>query len=286
MFVLMSVLIAGNTVTAQEKASPKLRLSYIKHMDGTYEVKALAFTKKGKVIEPCAGAGISFYTDADYTKLFKKFEANDRGQATLLISDAEAKAFYDSSSARYTFYARILEDSKYESQDADVSAMNATIDVTITQEGDSVKLMKASVMIYDEATKKMIPGVKIPLKFSVKRALCLLPVGEDINYTDEQGSVEVTFPNDIPGDKDGNFTAVVKLDEDENYGTVQYEKSIKWGTPSEGENPIALRSLVGARDNAPWFMVIIINAILIGIWGYLCYIVYSLFRINKLGGAK
>lgn len=282
MLFVASVLMIS-TITAQEKISPKLRLSYTKHMDGAYEIKSRAYTKKGKDIEPCAGASIGFYSDAGHQKLFKKLSTDEKGQAVLLLNGQEVNTFKDSA-GHYNFYGRVEEDSKFNSEEADISVMDAAIDVNFKQEGDSVKSIKASIMCYDQASGKMIPGVKVPLKFFVKRSLCLLPVGKDLNYTDEQGNAEVTFPNDIPGDKDGNLTVIVKLDEDDNYGTVQYEKVMKWGIPLlNPENPVANRSLIGARNNAPWFMVIIINAMLIGIWGYLLYIVFSLFRIKKLG---
>jgi hypothetical protein len=285
MLVAVSVLIADSAATAQDKVSPKLRISYFKYMDGRYEIKGRAYTKKGKETEPCSAATIGFYKDADYEQLFKKQQADEKGQTVLQLSDQDANAFKDSS-GQYHFYARVEKDGKYKSHEADISVMNAALNVDFKQESDTVRRLKASLMCYDAATKKMVTGVKMPLKCFVKRALCLLPVGKDLNYTDEEGNVEVTFPNDIPGDKDGNLTIIVKLDEDENYGTVQYDKIMKWGVPMLAENPFAARSLIGSRNNAPWFMVVIITAILISIWGYLCYIIYGLFRVNKIGKLK
>ncbi len=284
--LLFPLTIVGNTLLAADKASPKLRLTYIKHMGGAYEIKAKAFVKKGKEITPCAGATIGFYTDADYANVFGKQTADEEGQTTLLMDDKDANRFKDSA-GHYKFYSRVEEDSKYESQEADVSALSAVIDVKLEKENDSTKTVKASVTCFDESNGKMIPGVKIPLKFLVKRAIGYLPFGEEINYTNDSGQVVVNFPNDIKGDKDGNLVIVVKLEEDDNYGTVQNEQIIAWGQRTMAEdNPIAARSLIGSRNNAPWFMVIVINAILIGIWGYLCYIVYGLFKIKKLSNIK
>ena len=60
--VVVSVLLTGSGLYAQEKASPKLRLNYVKHMDGSYEIKAHAFVKKGKDIDHCtAHPGCKFY---------------------------------------------------------------------------------------------------------------------------------------------------------------------------------------------------------------------------------
>ena len=280
-FTVASVFLMATVVVAQEKVSPKLKLSYIKHMGGAYEIKAHAYVKKGKETEPCSGICIGFYTDADYEKLYKKLNTDDMGETVLLMDGSNADKFRDST-GHYKFFAKVEKNAKYKSQEADVSAMSAVIDVKFEKISDSVKTLKASIMCYDEAAKKMIPGVKVPLKCFVKRALCLLPVGKDLNYTDEQGNIEVAFPNDVPGDKDGNLIVIVKLEEDDNYGTVQYEKIVKWGVPLvKSENPLDSRSLIGSTNNAPWFMVIVISSILIGIWGYLCYIVYGLFRIKK-----
>jgi len=268
---------------AQEKISPRLRLGFTKHMEGIYEIKAHAYIKKGKQIESCEGATIGFYRDASHEKIYKKIRTDGMGQAVLILDSQQVIQFKDST-GKCNFYARLEDDNKYNSEEADVSAMNAAINVNFKQENDSVRLLKASIMCYDEAAKKMAPGVKIALKCFVKRALCLLPVGKELNYTDEDGNIEITFPNDIPGNKDGNLTVIVKLDEDDNYGTVQFEKVVKWGVPLlNPENPYDHRSLIGSSNNAPWFMVVVISSILIGIWGYLCYIVYGLFRINKSG---
>ncbi len=283
MLVAVSALVAGNIACAQEKIAPKLRLSYIKHMDGAQEIKARAYSKKGKEFEPCMGVTIGFYKDADEEQLYKKQEVDHMGETTVLLSDADANAFKDST-GQYHFYAKIEKNIKYKSAEADLAVMNATISAEFKQENDSTKVLKATLMVYDAATKKMIPGASMPLKCGVKRALCLLPVGKDLNNTNELGQIELSFPNDIPGDKDGNLIVVVKLDEDDNYGTVQYEKSVKWGVPLlHSDNPLASRSLIGSRNNAPWFMVVVISSILIAIWGYLCYIVSGLYKISKLG---
>jgi hypothetical protein len=282
-FTITSVFLMGSIVAAQEKESPKLRLSYTKHMSGAYEIKAHAYIKKGRQTDPCSGANICFYTDAAYSKLFKKMKTDDMGLAVLLIDEGRANQFKDST-GKFNFYANLKEDSKFNTAEAEVSAIDAVITVNFKQETDTTRMLKASIMCYDPAAKKMIAGVKVPLKCFVRRALCLLPVGKDLNFTGEEGNIEVPFPNDIPGDKDGNIIVIVKLDEDDTYGTVQYEKSIPWGVPLlHSENPLAHRSLVSPGNNAPWFMVIVISAILIGIWGYLCYIIYGLFKINKAG---
>jgi len=280
------VLIAGNQVSAQEKISPKLRLGFVKHMGGSYEVKARAYSKKGKEFEPCMGVTIGFYKDADEEQLYKKQIVDCKGETVLLLTEQDAGAFKDSTGL-FHIYAKIEKNEMYKSAEADISAQNAVIDVAFKQQDDTTRMLSASMMVYDPATKKMIPGAKMPLKCGVKRALCLLPVGKELNNTDDQGQIEISFPKDIPGDKDGNLMVVVKLDEDDTYGTVQYEKTVKWGVPLLNvDNPLAVRSIIGSRNNAPWFMVVVITGILFAIWAYLFYIVYGLYRISKMGGAK
>ncbi len=282
MLVLVSVLLAGTGLHAQEKAAAKLRLNYIKHMDGTYEIKAHAFVKKGKDVEHCADINVGFYTDADYEKQFKKVSTDGMGMASLVVPAADAAKFKDST-GHYHFYGKIDKNEKYKSAESDVSAMEATITGNFKQVSDTERFVQATLNIFDEKTGKMIPGAKMPLKCFVKRSLCSLPVGEDLHYTDTAGFVSVAFPNDIPGDAAGAVTIVVKLDEDDNYGSVIFEKQANWGKHLEAsENPIGHRSLIGARNNAPWFMVIAINAMLFTIWGYLFFVMYELYRIKKL----
>ena len=283
MLILVSVLLAGTGLHAQEKVSPKLRLNYIKHMDGTYEIKVHAFVKKGKDVEHCTGINIGLYTDADYEKLFKKVPTDDMGMATLRLTTPEAAGFKDST-GHYHFYGKVEKNDKYKSQESDVSAMEAAIAVNFKQGTDTEKTVLASLSVYDEKTGKLIPGAKMPLKCFVKRSLCSLPVGEDLHYTDTAGNVSIAFPNDIPGNALGTVTIIVKLDEDDNYGSVVFEKDVTWGQHlAATESPVAKRSLIGARNNAPWFMVVIINAILLTIWGYLFYVAYGLFKIKRLG---
>ena len=167
--ILMTALLMGMGLTAQEKASPKFRLSYIKHMNGTYEIRAHAFVKRGKEIEHCTGINFGFYTDADYEKLFRKIPSDDMGMATLKLTGAEANTFKDST-GHYYIYGRIEKNEKYKSQEADVSAMDADIDVNFKQESDTEKVLLVALNVYDEKSGKMIPGVKLPVKSAVKRS--------------------------------------------------------------------------------------------------------------------
>ena len=282
LLLMLVVILGGTNLQAQEKAAAKLKLSYAKHMDGTYEIKAHAFVKKGKEIEHCTGINIGLYTDADYEKQVSKEPTDEMGMTTLKLTTAEAAKFKDST-GHYHFYCRIEKNEKYKSQEADVSAMDAVITANFKQQSDTERIVEASLSIYDEKTGKLVPGAKMPLKCFVKRSLCSLPVGEDLHYTDSTGHVAINFPNDIPGDAKGTLTVIVKLDEDDNYGSVIFEKEVTWGKHLEAsENPIGHRSLIGARNNAPWFMVIAINAMLLTIWGYLFFVVYELYRIKKL----
>jgi len=285
MLLMVPVLVAANGLHAQEKAAAKLRLNYIKHMDGTYEIKAHAFVKKGKEVEHCTGINLGFYTDADYEKLFKKVPTDEMGMANLVVRTADVAKFKDST-GHFHFYGKIENNEKYKSQEADVSAMEATIAVNFKQQSDTERFVQATLNVYDERAGKLIPGVKMPLKCFVKRSLCSLPVGEDLHYTDSAGYVSIAFPNDIPGDAAGAVTVIVKLDEDDNYGSVIYEKDVTWGRHLEAnENPIGHRSLIGARNNAPWFMVVAINAMLFTIWGYLFFVMYELYRIKKISNS-
>lgn len=282
--ILIGMMFVNSDLTAQEAAAkikPKLRLSYVKDLGGSTQVKAsVYYIEDGERIY-CEGAPVGFYTDEDGEDLFEEVKVNDAGEAILQL-DHEGLTAFEQSPGHYYFFAQIEKNDKYKSLDEELYVTDADIKVNF-EDNDSLKTLEAYFLASVDSAGAMIPVADVPLKVFVKRAFALLPVGGDFTYTDEDGKIMIPFPQDIPGDENGDLTVVVKVDEDEDYGTVQFEEEVNWGVPSLSQSPIAERSLIGARDNAPLFMVVSINIILFGIWGYLLYLLYGLVRIKKLG---
>lgn len=139
---------------------------------------------------------------------------------------------------------------------------------------DSLNICKVAVTSNDAPVKD------VEVKLYVKRLFSLLPIGSAV-ATDESGVASFEFPNDIPADLNGKLTVYAKIEDDENFGSVETQGEVDWGTPRQ-EVSVMERSLAGSRGNAPIYFIVVSNLIIIGIWGTLLYVVLQLFKIRKI----
>ena len=135
--------------------------------------------------------------------------------------------------------------------------------------------------------KEDMPIEDLELSFLVQRTFSLLPIGDGFNYTDENGVVEIEFPNDLPGDIDGNVIIIIKILESDIYNDLTIEKVKKWGIPVIYEDPkTEKRSLWAAAANAPLTLVFTICGLILAIWYIIFYIIVTLFKISKIKPLK
>ena len=83
--------------------------------------------------------------------------------------------------------------------------------------------------VEDEGANKIIatvtdmdgnPVEELDLYFYVKRTFSNLPIGDVFNTTDEDGMVSVNFPNDLPGDHDGNVIILTRIMDSDLYNDL------------------------------------------------------------------
>ena len=128
-----------------------------------------------------------------------------------------------------------------------------------------------------------LPIEDLELYFYVKRTFSLLPIGDGFNSTDENGILEIEFPNDLPGDTEGNVIIVVKVIESDIYNDLTIETTKKWGLPLILEDTsVEKRSLWAAAANAPLSLIISISLMIIAVWYIICFILYKLYRISRV----
>jgi len=128
-----------------------------------------------------------------------------------------------------------------------------------------------------------LPIEDLELYFYVKRTFSLLPIGDPFNSTDENGLVEVEFPNDLPGDTEGNIIIVVKIFESDLYNDLALKRTKNWGLPTIIDDPnVEKRSLWAAAANAPISLVVIVSLMIIAVWYIICYIIFKLYRISRI----
>jgi hypothetical protein len=153
---------------------------------------------------------------------------------------------------------------------------DATVSISFSEE-DNTKTIIAKA-----SDQTGLPIEDIELYFFVKRTFSLLPIGDGFNATDENGIIEIEFPNNLPGDTKGNLVIVTKIIESDLYNDLSIEITKNWGVPIILDDLEEKRSLWAAAANAPISLVIIVSLMIIAVWYIICYILFKLYKISKI----
>lgn len=161
---------------------------------------------------------------------------------------------------------------------------------------DSLATAKVSLSFSDENDVKTIIATavdasglsieELDLYFYVTRTFSLLPIGDVFNTTDENGVVEIEFPNDLPGDTEGNVEIVVKIIESDLYHDLTLNLTKNWGVPVQLDQSEEKRSLWAAAANAPITLVLATSGMILVTWFIIGYIIFKLIKISKIKPLK
>lgn len=168
-------------------------------------------------------------------------------------------------------------DDIYRAASNDLEIMDLNLEISFEIE-DSVKYLSILATRLDSEGNK-IPMEEVSILIGVQRLYSVLPI-DDIE-TDEEGIGVLEFPNDIPGDAEGNITIVAKVDESDDFGTVERTASQKWGTAVSYELSALPRQLFS--DEAPLWMIASVCIILLGAWYHFFLSISKLIKLKKAG---
>ncbi|MBK7628746.1 MAG: cytochrome c [Bacteroidales bacterium] len=128
------------------------------------------------------------------------------------------------------------------------------------------------------------PLTEIDVHFYIERDFGLLQLGQETNFSGNDGKVTVLFPDNIIGDFQGNVTILSKVENSFLYNDATVTVEQKWGMPLKTEDEIfSRRSLWGSRDKSPVWLLLLANGILAAVWGVIIYIIINLLKIKKAG---
>ncbi|MFA9371155.1 MAG: cytochrome c [Labilibaculum antarcticum] len=125
-----------------------------------------------------------------------------------------------------------------------------------------------------------LQGIELSIK--VKRSFGYLDISGDDAYTNEKGEVNVQFPADLPGDREGHVDLLVKVTDDAYYGEVNVDRIASLGLPTDPVNPLDERAMWGTRANAPIWIVLSYVGGVISIWGVIFLVLFQLMKLPKL----
>ena len=276
--------VAGDSVTAEpadtqavvEKIPFRLSIEAFKIND---ELKLLARTRskvKAK-FQNTANVEVNFYkNEVTAENLIGKIISDHKGEAVMML---KADPQPDSAIAE-TFYAVVKDHPDYEDAEEMISVNPSVMTMELVEE-DSSKIVNV-FLGQPDATGEILPIADAECILYVKRLFGLMPVVE-AGVTDAEGNVQFIFPEMVPGDTAGNITVVAKIKEHEIAGNVEVGKNIAWGVAVESDDFYEQRALWSARSNSPVLLIVVVNAVILGIWGVIAFIFLEIYRINKLG---
>jgi hypothetical protein len=141
---------------------------------------------------------------------------------------------------------------------------------------DSVKTVSITAQTFDSTGAKIdVPEADVVL--SVGGLISKMPIAQE---TLEEGSLEIEFPEDIPGDKMGMINVYVTIDDHEEYGSVVQMQPVDWGIFDTQEKAVVNQLW---SEAAPIWMYVLLAILLIGVWANYVYTAYNLFKIKKDG---
>lgn len=275
--LVLVILLGGMQISfAQDKEKHRIRLSadYFKIMDSVsyLNIGASARIDRSNVSLPGLELEILNVTEDDDI-LLGTVKTDINGDARFTIGKLD-KIIADSLQV-YNFNVRFKGNDTLRRASRGVEIKDAEVIASHVQI-DSINYIRATLR--EIATDSLIEGENMVVQ--VQRLFLPLKLGEEFNYTDDSGTILVSVEEGIPG-VDGILTIEAALQDHDEYGTVKAIVKAPIGTVIVDESDFDKRTMWGARDKAPWFMLVFPNLIIFTIWGYIIYLIINLYRIKK-----
>jgi hypothetical protein len=271
---LLLVSAVSSPLFSQDKTiiSPYISLNYFKNSDDQRYLETSLTYSMNRMEIPLRGMKISFYSGTDKKELLGTVITNEKGISTFDLSTTGS--ITKNSEGLYAFSAEFAGNDTIETGSSDLLIRDVKLEMVLS-EVDSVKTISLSA--FTTENNKDVPVSGETVIVYVPRMFSLLPVGEV--SLDENGTGILEFPSDLPGDADGNIIIISKFEEHPDFGNVECRIVTKWGVPSVNSTPVAHRALW--TKTPPWWMIITLSILLMGVWGHYLFAVISLIRIKR-----
>jgi len=252
----------------EPKISPYMLFTYLKDTDShkILQVKMTNITQTGEV--PLPGLLISFYNDES---LLGTAITNEKGDAFYTI-DSEYHLIKGEDGS-WPFRAVFDGDTLAEEASGELSITDVNLEMTLSEvEGRKSVILTAKL----PSEKDTLPVTGEEIGIYVPRMFSLLPVSTGILGDD--GTIELIFPDNLPGDSTGNLTVIGRFNDHFLFGTVEKREIMPWGI-SVVKPPPVYRSLWSTL--APKWMIVTLAIMLLGVWGHYTFVIISLIRIKR-----
>ena len=286
--LILSVGLSLPKAQSQSKAPVRVYLEHFRSSENRV-LSARVLTKPEKRYLPAVGVEVLLYmSEISEKNLLGTILTTDDGTGTYTLNQEQYEFAKDKKFIQ--FFAVVDESETLRRKEADITINDVKLEVKYF--GDTIWRKNIYVHVFETDTAgNNIPQEGIEIKFLVERPLSPLPIKDVFNpsddegrtFTNENGDITLSFPDDLPGDVDGNLQILVRIVEHDDYGTVEVAEIKAWGIPTIINDITLKRSLWSSSANAPVSLLIFINALILAVWGIIFYIVFKIFQIRKIG---
>jgi hypothetical protein len=272
-FLISSLVIVTADLYSRDKTmiSPYIQLQYFKNTDDQRVLKTTLTYSFNRMELPLPGMEVTFYSGGDKKMVLGTVVTDNKGAAKIELT-TDLKITTDIA-GMWLFNTEFKGNDTIEAASSDISVKDVTLEVTYTQP-DSIKTI--SVKAYTLSNGKALPASGEPVLVYIPRMFSLLQIGEI--PLDDNGTGTLEFPDDLPGDKDGNIKIITRFEENATFGNVERQVDIKWGLPTDYSLPTTHRALW--TKTAPKWMIYTLSILLTGVWGHYLFAIISLIRIR------
>jgi hypothetical protein len=266
----------SDSVNAQtpKKNKVRLKLNYVKIMNEEIYFDIEASSRIDKQNIKVSNIEVVIYNEYEGEEIGLGTAFTDmKGKAKFVLKDLNS--IKPDSTNTYNIGVSFYGNDSFRKATKSVSFKNADIDARIVTI-DSLNYFTATVK--DVVKDSLISGASLTVQ--VERLFQPLFIGEEFYITDENGTIIVPVEHGIPG-MDGNLNIEVVMDDNEYYGTVIDKFIAPIGTPIVIEKTFEKRTMWSPGYGTPLFLLIFTNLIIIGMWSYIVYLIYNLFKIYK-----
>ncbi len=220
---LLMLLIGLSTLSlyGQEKHRAYLKLNYLKDFKNNKNLIVELKTRIDGKFRQVENATINFYKVSESTKLLGSLKTNKNGIANFVLENNKENDTLGVAAFMAEYEG--CDTLKSKESEVEVKDLDLKIELKVI---DSVKTIIANASAMEEGVEKPISEIEI--SFFVQRLYSLLPLGKSEL---EDGKCSIEFPDDLPGDPEGNVTIYAKIIDNDEYGNVEQRANINWGIP-------------------------------------------------------
>lgn len=282
--LLPAALLAMSTLHAQTDSTPTVEVVKFHYYNVDNNIQYIlieSLYKTGKKTKPDPRKAFQLYLDSNRAEnLISKLVTDDNGKAKSVIPPG-LKATWDAAPThKFVVVAEASGKEEETTTEYDITKAKITMD-TATEDG----VRNITVKVMAKGKDNWAPAKDVEMKIGVSRLGGILSAGDEETYTtDSTGSAKVEFKKDsLPGDINGNFQLMAKVDDNDQFGNLMISKTVPWGTSIKPEKDFFnQRTLWSTRFKTPYWLLFMAYSIVIGVWGTIIYLVFQIVKIKKV----